>query len=404
MEKKPTTRYGEINTLLSQQVERLYRLRRLSLIKTDKETVASYVVTVKKNPAVSFEARTEAFYRLLLSLLREDEQLVCRDRCFRLIGGHYTLIYCFEGYRKNADLIGYMENGAPRSALVRRMGCERAVKELGLLQPGQVSDIYHRMSLAEMQRCHPNPADRFVASVNTEKCASRVLKSKAYRRIQDAVFSREGVSNEDAKRILKPLGGDSLVMSTALVDLLEIFPAVYEDEPALPQFYDHYAVSFQTLLEAALAYGMDPNELVPYEEDDSGDNLMWSVVGNIRHSIHAPAILKLLLDRGGDPNLHLDAFGTVFDEVDDFFWLNGEALSEALLQCWLLLAAYGGLKGNRSPLSPLPGHTLAELKDYRSVTFSFETVTSPQGPKRVLFIVDKQTGERVAVNEAPFAL
>ncbi len=68
------------------------------------------------------------------------------------------------------------------------------------------------------------------------------------------------------------------------------------------------------------------------------------------------------------------------------------------------MAVYGGNRNNVNfpPLKPLNGHKTEELKDYDKFTFSFETVDKGiYKRRRVLFIVDKATGEKVAVNETP---
>ena len=81
----------------------------------------------------------------------------------------YEIVYCAEGYKKSADRIGYVEDGQGRACLIRRMSCGLAVKHCRRLEKGPVRAIYGRMKEAEWVARYPNPADRFVASVNFEK-------------------------------------------------------------------------------------------------------------------------------------------------------------------------------------------------------------------------------------------
>lgn len=172
----PRTRYGEINAILFKQVQNLYRLRRNTYEKSEEKITVSYVVTIGKRTEIPFEERAASFYRILLSALRQDEQLLCVDRCFKIVGPWYILIYCFEGYKKNADKIGYMENGVPCSCLIRRMGYERSFKELRHLSRSQIENANRRMYADEMKRLYPNPADRWVAAINDEKRSGRYAK------------------------------------------------------------------------------------------------------------------------------------------------------------------------------------------------------------------------------------
>lgn len=220
-----------------------------------------------------------------------------------------------------------------------------------------------------------------------------------------AIINKDTITKEEVKTILSPLFGDSVSMSKICTNILYDIPAIYDDEPALPPHYDTYVENVCVAISVALENGMDPNELLPFEDGSGADQIMVGCVDTLRRSDRSPDIMRSLLEHEGDPNLRVGRYDTVFSTVDDFFWIHGEDLSENLLRCWLLLVAHGG--GNdraiTPPLKPLNGHTLDELKDYGKYTFSFETVGVNLGEsRRVLFVVEQATGERVAVNESPF--
>ncbi len=130
-------------------------------------------------------------------------------------------------------------------------------------------------------------------------------------KLKDAVISDSLISSEKSFEILSPLFGDSLSMSGILINVLESLPDVFDDEPALPINYDVFVENFYTVLKIALENGLNPNEVVPYEDGSGGDNIMWAVVGIIRHSDLSPEIIKLLLEYGGDPDTSMD-FLTLF--------------------------------------------------------------------------------------------
>ncbi len=169
MNMKNRSRQAVINHALGKELCSLYRIRRIGLFREEPYTVVSYAVTIKKLKPFSFEQRTEIFYRLLLSMLTKHEKLICEDRCFKIVGCSYILIYCFEGYRKNADRIGYISHGVAQSTMIHRMGCERAVREFNRLPSSILQEMEDRMSLSDLKRAYPNPADRFVAIIHAEK-------------------------------------------------------------------------------------------------------------------------------------------------------------------------------------------------------------------------------------------
>ncbi len=168
--------------------------------------------------------------------------------------------------------------------------------------------------------------------------------------LQQAITSGRQITDERMNTILSPLFGDSISISSVFILLLESgFYALSDNSP--PQHIDTFAVNYYKRLIVALQNGLDPNEILPYEDGEAGcNNIMWAVIGNIRCLEAAPRILEALLDYGGNPNLQISIQETIFREVDFFFYLAGENLCENLLRCWLLLAAYGGDKDSADHL------------------------------------------------------
>lgn len=166
------------------------------------------------------------------------------------------------------------------------------------------------------------------------------------------------------------------------------------------------ADNFVFVLRTALQLGLDPNYLYT-KDDDYFQNIMWEVVGSLKWGSGAPKAIAILLEYGGDPNLLVgDEVGdeTVFQLVDDFIWFDGEATPVNVLLCWLQLAAYGGDENNVEflPLRMLGQVSRDDLKNYENYTLSFETVPGNIYKREtVMFVIDRRTGEKVAVNETP---
>lgn len=154
-------RSAEINESLRNKYVR--RLRTLN--KT--EYSADYVVTLRKKYGIKLEERICEIYEHLSNALKENEKLECRNKCFVISGSGYTLTYMVEAYGKTADRMGYISDGNPICEVMRRMSCETAFKwaEENLKE----EDIRFGMCKNEMVRDYPNPADRFVHSINIRK-------------------------------------------------------------------------------------------------------------------------------------------------------------------------------------------------------------------------------------------
>ena len=132
----------------------------------------SYVVTVKKNED-SFEARTERFGRLLERGLISEEKIETENGCFEIIGDNYIISFVYEGYKKNADRMGYTSEGKPIVKKFHRAGCVRIKKQFESLMSKRTKHwketMYKGMRMKELIYKYPNSADRYVALYKIQK-------------------------------------------------------------------------------------------------------------------------------------------------------------------------------------------------------------------------------------------
>ncbi len=150
----------------------IWRIRKIGVSKTERDYDYAYIVTLRKAPDKSFSARCAAFYHCLNDQLRNDESLKTDNECFTIVGRWYSISFCLEGYKKHPNQMGYYAQGLPKAKLIKRMGCEEGFRWLE--QEGENIDaVLDRMNFRELKRAYPNPADRFVASVNIQKWESR---------------------------------------------------------------------------------------------------------------------------------------------------------------------------------------------------------------------------------------
>lgn len=158
----------ELNNVISENMKPIRRIRSIENYGNKRDKNCSFAVTLNKDKNIKFIDRVTRFYECLKNNLKYGESLVCKDRCYKICGKWYTITYILEGYKKHADMIGYTDNGISRMDIIRRMGVEEAcrwVKRHNI----DTDRILARMNFLEMQEKYPNPADRFVASVNISK-------------------------------------------------------------------------------------------------------------------------------------------------------------------------------------------------------------------------------------------
>ena len=161
-------RARQLNDVIFQTHQEIYTVRSLDIAERLLDDVRFRVVTLKWSHHKSPEERVRAIYETLKNNLLYDEELLTNNRSFTIKGKEYEIVYCIETYKKNADRIWYIENEKVCTSLTRRMGIEVAFKWLKK-NPDYRKVICERFYLDAMVKTYPNPADRFVASVNIEK-------------------------------------------------------------------------------------------------------------------------------------------------------------------------------------------------------------------------------------------
>lgn len=170
-------RQQRLHNEIMKKMEPVWKIKKISPDKNDWNKRCDYVVTIRKSKDASFMERVQDFYRCLSESLSENEELCCEDYCYKIIGKGYQITYTFEGYKRNADQIGY-NDGCTK--FLNRMSTEKAFKWLENCSDTEVSDIFSRMDFKEMKHAYPNPADRFVASVNITKWQRKQIFSIYY--------------------------------------------------------------------------------------------------------------------------------------------------------------------------------------------------------------------------------
>lgn len=152
------------------RVKPLWDLKKIGEYESRIDRRSEFVVTIRKEKDLKFEARVESFYKLLQENLLENEKLICENHCFTISGERYYIIFCFEGYKKKSNRIGWYGENKGKTKLIERMGASEAYKWVEEnCTDTEKDDISKRMNFREMVESYPNPADRYVESVNITK-------------------------------------------------------------------------------------------------------------------------------------------------------------------------------------------------------------------------------------------
>ena len=162
-------RAKEINAIIRNCDQFIYR-KKVKLLEKDCHThTMSFVISLIKEKGASFIERMRKYQSAIQAELTEDEILEFEDGCFIVKNDNYCIKYCFEGYKKQADVMCNYEKGDFTLVVPHRMSCIQALKKADTLDDVSRKDIWSRMSFREMKSAYPNPADRFVKSVNITK-------------------------------------------------------------------------------------------------------------------------------------------------------------------------------------------------------------------------------------------
>lgn len=226
------TRSQTLVRIISKKMTRVWKIRKIYEFPEDNFMSNGYVITLKKDIDKTFQERVKNFYNCLKNGLRDDEELKCDKEAFIVSGKQYSITFCLEGYKKYANMKGFYMNGLPSQALLRRMSIEQAFKWIENCSDIEEKDIQSRMHFAEMEEKFPNPADRFVESVNITKWQRKQIFSIRY-----SGFGYYG------SEILFHIVPDDFYKDTARISVLKI-----EEESAsyiLPFIHDVYPYFYE---------------------------------------------------------------------------------------------------------------------------------------------------------------
>lgn len=184
-------RARQLNDAIFQTHQDIYTVRSLDIADRLPEYSRYRAITLKKSYDKTVEERVQILYKTLKNNLLYNEELLTDNGCFIIRGKDYQIVYCIETYKKNADRIWYIENGKVCSSLIRRMGIEVAFKWLKY-NPKCRKVIGERMYLEAMIKTYPNPADRFVASVDMEK--------HFIKQFEDCIYTKEEIKQRLSQR------------------------------------------------------------------------------------------------------------------------------------------------------------------------------------------------------------
>ena len=147
-------------------------------------------------------------------------------------------------------------------------------------------------------------------------------------------------------------------------------------------------------LKMLLQFGLDPNVSV------HGDNAIWYTqyvdIPNV-----AASAMRLLLEHGGNPNITVDDDPErLFEDIDDKVFEDAYVYGfEYVVQCWLVLLAFGGQsKYNVNPIKMMDGYKIDIFKDFENYDYVFGSVYEEEDKRNrfAMLIFDKRTRMVVA--------
>lgn len=125
-----------------------------------------YVLNIRKSEQ-PFTDRADYFNKFLLSIIKPGERLTYDNESFCIISDNYKISYTLEGYSKQPNMKGYIDNDIPSQKLLYRMGFYFA------LRYAKKYDVYEsafsKMDNAGWVEKYPDPADRLVALFKHER-------------------------------------------------------------------------------------------------------------------------------------------------------------------------------------------------------------------------------------------
>ena len=163
------------------------------------------------------------------------------------------------------------------------------------------------------------------------------------------------------------------------------WPSATSDKTHRGWLYD----TFQFLLE----HGMNPNTILEKGTTEE-DNVMMSFK-YLYGADMAANVMRLLLEHGADPNLEMDG-GSPFDWIDlglSFDPIYKKWLCTHLVQCIMVMQAYGGEFDDSVPFVMREGYTSEIFKEFEKFDYRFG---KEKGWPGNIHVFEQATGKTVA--------
>ena len=156
---KEKSRVQQINESILQNVDTIYRLRKVQYRLVDNKPCYAYVVSLAKNHTHSLKKQTLSFYEHLKTILSSDETLTTENKYFKITAAGFEVSYCIEAWRKHANTTAYIENGEVVTELMHRMSCEQAAY---IFKKNRIEPFALLNTLKTLQK-YDNPAEKYAA-------------------------------------------------------------------------------------------------------------------------------------------------------------------------------------------------------------------------------------------------
>ncbi len=238
-------RENALRKIIRERVDRIYNLCCIDQHFTDRENEGVFVLTLRKMSGVHLTKRIEQFYQILNESISSDEKVVCDNKCFTVEGDGYRISYIVEAYGKRSQFVCFMNDNQICVENMHRMSSYLAVRWMKGRGSTDKNDISARMRFREMVGEYPNPADRFVASVNISKQQDR--------EIFDIRYSGYGYyGSEILFHVIEPLDDNESISvlkieeesaSFILPYVEEFFPYIYQ------RYYDENHIPFESFID-----------------------------------------------------------------------------------------------------------------------------------------------------------
>lgn len=171
---KEKSRVQQINESILQNIDTVYKLRRIQYTFVDNKPCYVYTVSLAKNYTQSLKEQTLSFYEHLKSIVSSEEVLTTDNKGFKIISTDFEVTYYIEAWRKHADKTAYIENGEVVIELIHRMSCEQAAY---IFKKHKIEPFELLNTLEALQR-YNTPTERYTALAKIKILRTILSKKK----------------------------------------------------------------------------------------------------------------------------------------------------------------------------------------------------------------------------------